>query len=95
VGYFGYPVCEPCQCHINGTLDQVCDAGGGQCPCKPNFDGFNCDQCAYGYYDFPRCTCQLCYLLHLFHLITAVVRCSRVRRQNITVDDVVMATESV
>lgn len=59
VGYYGYPRCVPCQCHVNGTQGQVCEVGGGQCPCKPNFDGFNCDQCAYGYYNFPSCTRQL------------------------------------
>ncbi|XP_074640335.1 laminin subunit alpha-like [Tubulanus polymorphus] len=57
-GYYGYPVCVPCQCHLNGTEEGVCEVGGGQCPCKPNYAGINCDQCALGFYNFP--TCEAC-----------------------------------
>ncbi|ESO00347.1 hypothetical protein HELRODRAFT_83142 [Helobdella robusta] len=54
-GYFGYPRCQPCRCHVNGTRDKVCDPSGGVCPCKENYDGPNCDQCAQGFYNFPEC----------------------------------------
>ncbi|GIY48490.1 laminin subunit alpha [Caerostris extrusa] len=39
VGYYGYPYCKPCDCNSNGTLGNVCEVGGGQCPCKPNYGG--------------------------------------------------------
>ena len=36
----------------------VCTSGGEamQCPCKENFAGEFCDQCAEGYFNFPECT---------------------------------------
>ncbi|KAI5729364.1 hypothetical protein M8J76_001799 [Diaphorina citri] len=56
-GYFGYPNCEPCKCHMNGTLDFYCEpASGQQCPCKENYAGDHCDTCAQGYYNFPTCS---------------------------------------
>ena len=58
IGYFGYPYCRECECNVNGTRDQVCEVGGGQCPCKTNYEGSNCDRCAYGYYGFPDCQCK-------------------------------------
>lgn len=54
-GYYGYPDCRPCDCHVNGTRDNVCEVGGGQCPCKRNYAGNNCDRCAEGFYNFPEC----------------------------------------
>uniref|UniRef100_T1J097 Laminin subunit alpha n=1 Tax=Strigamia maritima TaxID=126957 RepID=T1J097_STRMM len=54
-GYYGYPNCRPCDCHLNGTRGQKCEVGGGQCPCKTNYRGKNCDQCAEGYFNFPEC----------------------------------------
>ena len=54
-GYYGYPECRPCDCHLNGTRDNVCEVGGGQCPCKYNYAGNNCDRCAPGFFNFPEC----------------------------------------
>ena len=36
----------------------VCTSGGEelQCPCKDNFGGEFCDECAEGYFNFPECT---------------------------------------
>ena len=56
LGFYGYPQCRPCDCHVNGTRDRVCEVGGGQCPCKYNYAGNNCDQCAEGYFNFPECS---------------------------------------
>ncbi|BFY99968.1 hypothetical protein BsWGS_03008 [Bradybaena similaris] len=55
VGYYGYPVCIPCECNINGTEDGFCTVVSGVCPCKDNYAGHKCDQCAPGYYNFPEC----------------------------------------
>lgn len=55
LGYYGYPNCRPCDCHLNGTRGTICEVGGGQCPCKPNYTGKNCDRCARDFYGFPDC----------------------------------------
>ncbi|KAG1696659.1 Laminin subunit alpha [Nymphon striatum] len=55
VGYYGYPDCRPCDCHANGTTENICEVGGGQCPCKSNYEGINCDECKEGFYGFPDC----------------------------------------
>ena len=52
----------------NGTRGNVCEVNGGQCPCKANFEGQNCDRCAPGFFNFPTCeresvrpsSCVLC-----------------------------------
>ena len=54
-GYFDYPNCKPCECHVNGTRGFHCEADGGQCPCKPNYSGKFCDSCSEGFYKFPEC----------------------------------------
>ncbi|XP_014209765.1 laminin subunit alpha isoform X2 [Copidosoma floridanum] len=54
-GYFGYPDCRRCECHLNGTDGYHCEATEGQCPCKENYAGHYCDICAEEYYDFPNC----------------------------------------
>lgn len=43
--------------------------GGGQCPCKTNFAGKNCDKCADGYYNFPDCLSCSCDEPGSVHLI--------------------------
>ncbi|XP_046389625.1 laminin subunit alpha [Ischnura elegans] len=55
-GYFGYPDCRPCDCHMNGTRGFHCEAIGGQCPCKQNYAGKFCDSCADGFYNFSVCS---------------------------------------
>jgi len=62
-GYYDYPDCKPCACFPNGTLADdngipVCTSVGEelQCPCKDNFGGEFCDECAEGYFNFPECT---------------------------------------
>ncbi|KAL8590461.1 hypothetical protein ACOMHN_011674 [Nucella lapillus] len=60
VGYYGYPDCIPCDCHINGTEAGICTVAAGSCPCKVNYDGRKCDMCALGYYNFPECKYCAC-----------------------------------
>ena len=61
-GYYDYPNCKECECFSNGTVLQdsgipFCVAAGVlQCPCKENFAGAFCNECAEGYFNFPECT---------------------------------------
>lgn len=54
-GYYDYPRCKPCDCHLNGTRDLQCEAKDGQCPCHYNFGGKFCKECADTYFGFPQC----------------------------------------
>lgn len=44
---------------MNGTNGYNCEAVNGICPCKTNFAGALCKECAESYYGFPECkACQ-------------------------------------
>ncbi|KAM4563209.1 laminin subunit alpha-5 isoform 2-T2 [Odontesthes bonariensis] len=49
--------CEVCNCSQPGivSLDVGCDALSGQCRCKNNIIGRQCDRCAPGFYGYPNC----------------------------------------
>ncbi|XP_071835637.1 laminin subunit alpha-like isoform X2 [Apostichopus japonicus] len=47
-------ICEPCDCDPYFSTGN-CAPVTGQCECKPQFTGPDCDQCNDGYYDFPSC----------------------------------------
>ncbi|XP_067324319.1 laminin subunit alpha-5 isoform X1 [Anolis sagrei] len=50
--------CEDCNCSSPGIQDQMepgCNIDSGQCRCKPNVVGRQCDLCAPGYYGYPNC----------------------------------------
>ncbi|ROL52307.1 Laminin subunit beta-1, partial [Anabarilius grahami] len=49
-----------CQCDPQGSLSAECDKVGGQCHCKPNVIGRQCDQCAPGTYGFGPYGCTEC-----------------------------------
>ncbi|XP_067908301.1 laminin subunit beta-1 [Heterodontus francisci] len=62
-GYYGNPLqqdCRRCTCNIQGTLESQCnprdichcDRITGQCPCRENVIGINCDQCGPYYWNF-------------------------------------------
>lgn len=66
-GYFGNPAkgCEPCRCDSTGSMNHICDSESGQCVCKANYAGHQCDECAVSrdisnertmYTDFFFCT---------------------------------------
>uniref|UniRef100_A0A8C9W1A7 Basement membrane-specific heparan sulfate proteoglycan core protein n=1 Tax=Scleropages formosus TaxID=113540 RepID=A0A8C9W1A7_SCLFO len=48
-GYFGDAVkaknCQPCLCHVNGSVSEVCDPATGQCQCRQHVVGRQCDEC--------------------------------------------------
>uniref|UniRef100_A0A8C0BVX9 Laminin subunit alpha-2 n=1 Tax=Buteo japonicus TaxID=224669 RepID=A0A8C0BVX9_9AVES len=48
-GYFGDALdarnCQPCHCHINGSVSEICDSRTGQCKCKADVIGRRCDIC--------------------------------------------------
>ncbi|NWI21159.1 LAMA5 protein, partial [Crypturellus soui] len=50
--------CEDCNCSRPGVQELAepgCDVDSGQCRCKPNIIGRQCDLCAPGYYHYPNC----------------------------------------
>ncbi|XP_076023918.1 laminin subunit alpha-2 [Genypterus blacodes] len=48
-GYYGDAItarnCQPCQCHTNGSVTEVCNQDNGQCQCRENVVGRQCDEC--------------------------------------------------
>jgi laminin, alpha 3/5 len=48
----------PCQCDYHGSISFECEPFGGQCQCKANIIGRQCEACKTGYYGFPDC--KLC-----------------------------------
>uniref|UniRef100_A0A8C7ZDL5 Basement membrane-specific heparan sulfate proteoglycan core protein n=1 Tax=Oryzias sinensis TaxID=183150 RepID=A0A8C7ZDL5_9TELE len=64
-GYYGDAIlaknCQPCQCHINGSLSEVCNKESGQCPCKEDVLGRQCDKCKPSYWwDAEHHGCMPC-----------------------------------
>lgn len=49
-----------CKCDPRGSLSTVCDPIGGQCQCRPNVSGKNCDACAPATYLFGPSGCRAC-----------------------------------
>lgn len=60
--------CKACNCYHYGTLEQdlfsdilICNEKNGQCPCKRNVEGRQCDKCAEGYWNITSNSgCELC-----------------------------------
>ncbi|XP_061668188.1 laminin subunit alpha-2 [Syngnathoides biaculeatus] len=48
-GFFGDAIiaknCQPCRCHINGSVSEVCNKESGRCQCRENVVGRQCDDC--------------------------------------------------
>ena len=54
--------CEDCDCDVQGVANgnMACDVSDGQCECRLATTGRRCDECASGFYDFPRCGECIC-----------------------------------
>lgn len=53
-----------CQCSSAGSLHAACHLITGECPCKDNVEGHNCDSCKDGTYNLDVANQQGC--LHCF-----------------------------
>ena len=51
---------QPCDCDPHGSFDNNCDPLTGQCACKLDYNGTQCDSCLFGFYGFPDCQLCLC-----------------------------------
>ncbi|XP_041794363.1 laminin subunit beta-1a [Chelmon rostratus] len=51
---------KECKCDPQGSLSTVCDPSGGQCQCRPNVVGRNCDTCAPTTFQFGPNGCKVC-----------------------------------
>ncbi|CAB4020635.1 Hypothetical predicted protein [Paramuricea clavata] len=52
---------KACACNGTGSNNQnSCNQNGGQCSCKSNVDGLNCDRCKSGFFAFSETGCQGC-----------------------------------
>ena len=49
--------CPACECHENGSVNNICDRITGECLCKEGAEGEKCDQCQELYFglseEFP------------------------------------------
>lgn len=50
----------PCNCDPQGSLSSICNSNGGQCQCRSNVVGRNCDRCAPATYGFGPSGCRPC-----------------------------------
>uniref|UniRef100_A0A3B4B9C9 Laminin subunit alpha 2 n=1 Tax=Periophthalmus magnuspinnatus TaxID=409849 RepID=A0A3B4B9C9_9GOBI len=52
VGYKDYPLCQRCNCSLEGSTNE--DPCVSPCVCKENVEGPNCDRCKLGFYNLQR-----------------------------------------
>ena len=44
-----------CDCDTTGSQNAFCNQLTGQCPCRPNTYGQQCNECQPGFWNFPNC----------------------------------------
>ncbi|XP_031717276.1 laminin subunit alpha-2 [Anarrhichthys ocellatus] len=64
-GYYGDAIiaknCQPCQCHTNGSVSELCNKETGRCQCRKNVVGRQCDECIPNcWWDAERQDCIPC-----------------------------------
>ncbi|XP_060102758.1 usherin [Heteronotia binoei] len=52
--------CEPCHCHVHGSMNAFCDPLTGQCNCKEYVKGLHCDTCTDNFYGLDASGCKPC-----------------------------------
>ncbi|XP_052593935.1 usherin [Peromyscus californicus insignis] len=52
--------CEPCQCNLHGSVNQLCNPLSGQCECKKEAKGLTCDTCRENFYGLAGSACKAC-----------------------------------
>ncbi|XP_069464673.1 usherin [Ambystoma mexicanum] len=52
--------CTSCQCNLNGSLNQFCNPFSGQCHCKAEVKGLQCDTCADHFFGLNASGCTFC-----------------------------------
>ena len=54
-GYWGDALtstkCHACECNIYGSVSAECNLQNGECTCKPNVQGRQCDKCREGFWN--------------------------------------------
>ncbi|XP_077546511.1 laminin subunit beta-1 isoform X2 [Haemaphysalis longicornis] len=60
IGFYVFQGAQDCRCDPQGSHSSVCVTLGGQCQCKANVVGRNCDRCAPGTYGFGPGGCRPC-----------------------------------
>ncbi|XP_053315134.1 usherin [Spea bombifrons] len=56
----GEEPCEPCNCSVNGSINQFCNPITGQCKCREDVKGPACDTCIDNYYGLDTDGCKHC-----------------------------------
>ncbi|XP_029085293.1 usherin isoform X2 [Monodon monoceros] len=52
--------CEPCQCNLHGSVNKLCNPLSGQCECKQEVKGLQCDTCREHFYGLDTTGCKAC-----------------------------------
>ncbi|KAJ8776247.1 hypothetical protein J1605_015545 [Eschrichtius robustus] len=52
--------CEPCQCNLHGSVNKLCNPLSGQCECKQEVKGLQCDACREHFYGLDTTGCKAC-----------------------------------
>ncbi|KAF5294829.1 hypothetical protein FQA39_LY00313 [Lamprigera yunnana] len=60
IGSYIHDGALPCECDPTGSVSKLCQEYGGNCLCKPNVVGRQCNRCAPGTYGFGPEGCKAC-----------------------------------